>query len=140
MFSRETACMIQVDGKEYCIDPAGGVIDLLGRKWTLSLIGVLGNRRSSRFSELRDAIEGIGSKTLAKRLKDLQGLGLVMREAFAEIPPHTEYRLTEAGSSLRRSLVPLLGWAALEEGKHLGEHPSTRMSRQTRDRPAAETH
>lgn len=115
VFSRETACMIQVDGQEYCLDPVGGILDLLGKKWTLPLIGVLGNRRASRFSELRDAIGGIGSKTLAERLKDLQALGLVTREAFAEIPLHTEYRLTEAGAALRRALVPLLGWAAVEE-------------------------
>jgi DNA-binding HxlR family transcriptional regulator len=132
--------MIQVDGREYCIDPAGGVIDLLGKKWTLSLIGVLGNRRSSRFSELRDAIVGIGSKTLAERLKDLQALGLVTREAFAEIPLRTEYRLTAAGSSLRWALVPLLGWAAVEQEKRIGDRPNQRAWRQIREGPVAKRH
>ena len=112
-FSREIVCMIRVDGRAYCIDPAGGVVNLLGKKWTLSLIGVLGNRPVSRFSELRDALRGMGSKTLAERLQELQRLGLVAREAFAEVPLRTEYRLTERGTSLRLALVPLLGWAAI---------------------------
>jgi DNA-binding HxlR family transcriptional regulator len=132
LFAREIACMIQVDGKQYCIDPAGGVINLLGKKWTLPLI-----RRSSRFSELRDAIGGMGSKTLAERLKELQVLGLVTREAFAEVPVRTEYRLTEAGSLLRRALVPLLGWAAVEEEKHARERSSAKMRRRIREGPVA---
>ena len=114
VFSREIVCMIRVNERAYCIDPAGGVVNLLGKKWTLPLIGVLGNRPASRFSELRDAVRGMGSKALAERLKELQRLGLVSREAFADVPMRTEYRLTERGSSLRLALVPLLGWAAID--------------------------
>jgi DNA-binding HxlR family transcriptional regulator len=110
-FTREIACMIQIDGAPYCIDPAGGLLALLGKKWTLPLIGVLGNRSLSRFSELRDALPGIGSKSLAERLRELRSLGLIEREAFLEVPLRTEYRLTDAGASLRRALVPLLSWA-----------------------------
>lgn len=115
VFSREIVCMIRVNDRAYCIDPVGGVVSLLGKKWTLPLIGVLGNRSASRFSELRDAVKGIGSKALAERLKELQRLGLVARDAFPEVPVRTEYRLTERGSSLRHALVPLLGWAASEQ-------------------------
>jgi DNA-binding HxlR family transcriptional regulator len=116
--------MIRVAGQEYCIDAAGGVVDLLGKKWTLPLIGVLGNRSTSRFSELRDAVKGMGSKALAERLKELQRLELVTRNAFAEVPVRTEYRLTKRGESLRVALVPLLGWAASERSER-PEAPST---------------
>ena len=112
---REIACMIQVDGTSYCIDPAGGVAAALGKKWTLPLIGVLGNRPKNRFHELLDALEGIGSKALSDRLHDLQGLGLVSREVFAEVPARVEYRLTAKGVLLRKALVPLLEWAAEQE-------------------------
>ncbi len=112
---REISCMIQVDGVEYCIDPAGGIAEALGKKWTLPLIGVLGNRPKNRFHELRDSLEGIGAKALADRLHDLQTLGLVSREVFAEVPTRVEYRLTSKGVTLRKALVPLLRWAAEEE-------------------------
>ena len=111
---RELSCMVRVDGGEYCIDPAGGVAEALGRKWTLPLIGILGNRPRHRFGELRTGLEGVGAKALADRLKELADLGLVSREVFAEVPVRVEYRLTPRGESLRRALVPLLQWAASE--------------------------
>lgn len=107
--------MITVDGVPYCIDPAGGVADTLGKKWTLPLIGVLGNREVNRFGDLRRALEGVGAKALTDRLRDLTELGLVARQIYAEVPPRVEYRLTPRGVSLRRALVPLLEWAGREE-------------------------
>jgi DNA-binding HxlR family transcriptional regulator len=107
----ELACMIHVGGQEYCIDPAGGVIGVLGKSWTLSLIGVLGNRGATRFNELQDSVHGIGSKILAQRLKELGELKLVSRTVFAEVPARVEYRLTETGVQLRQALIPLLSWA-----------------------------
>jgi DNA-binding HxlR family transcriptional regulator len=106
--------MIRIDGVEYCMDPAGGIADALGKKWTLPLIGILGNRPGHRFHEIREGLGPIGAKALADRLKELFDLGLVARTAFEEVPPRVEYRLTPKGESLRRALVPLLEWAAVE--------------------------
>lgn len=107
--------MFHVDGREYCVDPASGVLALLGKQWTLPLIGVLGNRPSSRFNELQDAIEGIGSKVLSRRLRELAELGLLERSTASAAGPHAAYRLTEAGTRLRGAILPLLGWASEPE-------------------------
>ncbi|HYK93391.1 MAG TPA: helix-turn-helix domain-containing protein [Thermoplasmata archaeon] len=107
--------MISVDGQSYCIDPVGGVADALGKKWTLPLIGVLGNRETNRFSEIVAALEGVGAKALSDRLRELQSLGLVDRTVYAEVPARVEYRLTNRGTQLRRALVPLLEWAARDD-------------------------
>lgn len=107
--------MIRVDGQSYCIDPAGGIAEALGKKWTLPLIGLLGNRPTSRFRDLMDGLDGVGAKALTDRLRDLQGLGVVDRAAVPEIPAGVEYRLTEKGETLRRAIVPLLAWAEREE-------------------------
>lgn len=115
--SNELSCMIRVDGHNYCIDPAGGIAEAIGKKWTLPLIGILGNRPKNRFGELLAGLEGVGAKALSDRLRDLQQLGLVAREVFAEVPVRVEYRLTPKGTSLRRALVPLLEWAAGEHGE-----------------------
>ncbi|HUI38311.1 MAG TPA: helix-turn-helix domain-containing protein [Thermoplasmata archaeon] len=106
--------MVRVDGAEYCIDPAGGIADALGKKWTLPLIGILGNRSAQRFREIREGLGPIGAKSLSDRLRDLQNLGIVARKAYPEIPPRVEYRLTPKGEDLRRALVPLLEWASRE--------------------------
>jgi DNA-binding HxlR family transcriptional regulator len=118
--------MIRVDGLAYCIDPAGGIADALGKKWTLPLIGILGNRPKNRFHELLRGLEGVGAKALSDRLRELQGLGIVSREAFAEVPTRVEYRLTAKGLALRRALVPLLEWAAREEGTSVAPAPAAR--------------
>lgn len=107
--------MIRVDGQSYCIDPAGGIAEALGKKWTLPLIGLLGNRPTSRFRDLMDGLEGVGAKALTDRLRDLQGLGLVDRSVLPESPTRVEYRLTDRGETLRRAIVPLLAWAERED-------------------------
>jgi len=112
--------MIVVDGTSYCIDPAGGIADALGKKWTLPLIGILGNRPAQRFVELKDGLSGVGSKELTDRLRQLRALQLVSREAFDEVPLRVEYRLTVRGEALRRALVPLLSWAADEASGSTG--------------------
>jgi DNA-binding HxlR family transcriptional regulator len=109
--------MIRVDGTSYCIDPAGGIAEALGKKWTLPLIGILGNRPTNRFRDLLSGLDGVGAKALSDRLRNLQALGLVTREAYPEVPTRVEYRLTSKGEALRRALVPLLAWAEREESR-----------------------
>lgn len=103
--------MIRLGGVEYCIDPAGGVAAALGKKWTLPLLGILGNQRTIRFSEIVGSLDGLGAKALSSRLRELQRLGLVARSVSRAAPVRVEYRLTERGEGLRRALVPLLQWA-----------------------------
>jgi DNA-binding HxlR family transcriptional regulator len=104
--------MILDGDTEYCIDPAEDLLGILGSKWTLAIIGVLGNRPVLRFNDLVAALNGVGSKTLAERLRNLQKLGMVSRQVIPDTPVRIEYRLTEQGRSLRKSLIPLLAWAA----------------------------
>ncbi len=60
-----------------------------------------------RFSELHQVFDGISTKTLCERLKELEKEGFVKREVFAEVPPRVEYSLNEKGSDLRRILSQL---------------------------------
>jgi DNA-binding HxlR family transcriptional regulator len=106
--------MIREGGREYCIDPAGGVADAIGKKWTLPLIGVLGNRRQNRFHELAEALDGVGAKALTARLRELEQLGLIRRDVRPDGARWVEYRLTDRGLALRRALVPLLEWASTD--------------------------
>ena len=50
-----------------------------------------------RFNALRESIGHISSKTLSHRLKVLEEMGFVQRQAFLEIPPRVEYQLTDTG-------------------------------------------
>jgi DNA-binding HxlR family transcriptional regulator len=81
--------------------------NLVGDVWTLLIISeLMGGCR--RFGQLQDTLgrqaswgkTSISPKTLSQRLKFLEGNGFITREAFAEIPPRVEYRLTEKGLAL----------------------------------------
>jgi DNA-binding HxlR family transcriptional regulator len=55
-------------------------------------------------------MKGFSSRTLAKRLKELEKGGILERHAYNEIPPRVEYRLTNKGQELVDSVIYLLNW------------------------------
>jgi DNA-binding HxlR family transcriptional regulator len=72
---------------------------LLGDTWTLMIVyTLLGGQK--RFGELLETLGNVSPKTLSQRLKMLEEIKFVDRQAFAEIPPRVEYTLTEKGLAL----------------------------------------
>lgn len=59
----------------------------------------------SRPGALERHIDGISTKVLSERLRKLTRYGLLARQAYAEVPPRTEYSLTPNG----RKLVGIVG-------------------------------
>ena len=72
---------------------------LLGDAWTLIIVYTLLSG-TKRFGELLQAMGNVSPKTLSQRLKMLEEMGFVQRQAFLEIPPRVEYCLTEKGLAL----------------------------------------
>lgn len=101
---------------EQCVCVVGGPIDVIGKKWTLCIVVTIGNRPGIRFNGLLEVLRTISPRTLSETLKALERNGIVQREAFKEVPPRVEYRLTEAGTRLRQAIVPLMEWAAGQPG------------------------
>ena len=108
----------QTEGEPCCICPCPceGLIDIIGKKWTLCVLAKLGNEGTMRFNKLVQGLEGISAKTLTDVLKDLQHSGLVKRVAFPEIPPRVEYHLTREGRELTMLVAPLMIWADKKTG------------------------
>jgi DNA-binding HxlR family transcriptional regulator len=86
------------------------VLDRIGDKWSLLVIGSL---RSGplRFGELAEAAAGISQRMLTLTLKHLVEDGLVVRTAYAEVPPRVEYEVTELGRTLVPLVMALAEWA-----------------------------
>jgi len=63
-----------------------------------------------RYMKFKQTLRGFSSKTLAIRLKELQKGGILERQAYNEIPPRVEYKLTTKGQELVESLIDLLHW------------------------------
>ncbi len=88
-----------------------GIIQLISKKWALLVIKNLSENETMRYNELVKGLNGISPKTLGLRLKELEGLGVIRREHFAEIPPRVEYSLTEKGIDLGKVLQHITAWS-----------------------------
>jgi len=89
---------------------ATAALNVLGQKWVLRIIRVLGGR-TQRFCELQDALGGANSATLSQRLKLLEDEGLIERHAISAVPPWVEYTLTAKGADLRAAITGIDSWA-----------------------------
>ena len=82
---------------------------IMGGKWKARIIWHIGEGKP-RFNELRDMLENVSPRMLAKQLRELEADGLVTRTQHAEIPPRVEYRLTDAGKALVPILESISSW------------------------------
>ncbi len=81
----------------------------MGGKWKARIIWHIGEEKP-RFKELRDVLENVSPRMMAKQLRELESDGLVIRTQHAEIPPRVEYHLTKAGKALIPILNTISAW------------------------------
>jgi DNA-binding HxlR family transcriptional regulator len=86
------------------------VLDRVGDKWSILLIGLL-HSGPRRFSDLRRSIEGISQRMLTLTLRALERDGLVTRTVHPTMPPKVEYALTDLGRTLLEPVSALATWA-----------------------------
>ena len=76
------------------------VYDLMaGGKWKPYLVNCMA-RGVTRPSEFQRIIPGASKRVLQHQLNEMERMGLVTKDVFAEIPLRVEYHLTERGKSL----------------------------------------
>lgn len=96
-----------------CNTEAGGeirrVLDLVGDKWSLLVISMLGSG-PRRFSELKREIGTISQRMLTLTLRQLERDGLVQRTVYPVVPPRVEYRLTPLGATLWEAVQGIVTW------------------------------
>jgi len=89
--------------------PVEATLDVIGGKWKPLILWQL-RAEKLRFSGLQQSMQGISPKMLTKQLRELEEDGLVLREAYPEIPPRVEYSLTESGKTVLPVLDALCEW------------------------------
>lgn len=102
----------------------------IGDKWTLLVIGVLGEGRL-RFTEVADTVPGISRRMLTVTLRGLERDGLLSRTVYAEVPPRVEYELTGLGHSLQTVALLMAEWVREHQGaiaRHRAEFDDRRDS------------
>lgn len=95
-----------LEPKVGCIASA---MEIVGNKWTALILRDLA-AGSSRFSGLEKSVGNINPRTLSQRLDDLEAHGIITKQAFAEVPPRTEYTLTKKGEDLIPVLEAMATW------------------------------
>jgi DNA-binding HxlR family transcriptional regulator len=73
--------------------------DVVGCKWSVSVLRAIADG-VSRPGALERHVQGISTKVLSERLRKLTTYGLLTKYVYAEVPPRTEYSLTQNGQKL----------------------------------------
>jgi DNA-binding HxlR family transcriptional regulator len=98
-------------GDVYAADcPTRRVLDLIGDKWSVLIIGMLEDG-PKRFSHLQRSIGGISQKMLTQTLRSLERDGIISRTLYPEVPPRVEYTLTPLGETLGEPIAAIIHWA-----------------------------
>jgi len=82
---------------------------VIGTKWKPIIINAI-RKKKVRFGQLDAIIPLITRKVLTEQLKDLEEDGILLREAFTELPPRVEYSLTQKGLDLLPILEAIIEW------------------------------
>ena len=86
------------------------VLDVVGGKWRMNILGVINKHKNVRFNQLRREVEGITTISLTRELDVLIENQLIEKYDYESLPLHTEYVLTEKGKSLMPILKDLNQW------------------------------
>lgn len=87
-----------------------GILQRIGDKWTVLLVGLLSDG-PMRFNEMKRAVNGISQRMLTLTLRGLERDGLVTRTVYPTVPPKVEYALTDLGKTLTETLSAIGNWA-----------------------------
>jgi DNA-binding HxlR family transcriptional regulator len=91
--------------------PSRDLLDQIGSKWAVLVLGELGRHGACRFTQLRQQLAGVSEKMLTQTLRTLERDGLLLRTVYPESPIRVEYELTPLGQTLRGPLKALTQWS-----------------------------
>ena len=79
-------------------------LKLFGQRYAFHIMRNMILLKQNRFHQFLHSIEGINTKTLSKRLHELEHNGLIKRKVIPGKPAHTEYSLTKKGKDMEQIL------------------------------------
>jgi DNA-binding HxlR family transcriptional regulator len=82
---------------------------IVGKRWNGLIIQAMAKGCTS-FTEISTFAEKLSDASLARRLKELEEDGLIIRSVLDERPVKVRYSLTEAGAALAPVLDMLTSW------------------------------
>lgn len=95
---------------DYDFCRAAPMLEWLGNKWAQVVLVKISENEPVRFNELYRCIPSVSEKVLSQVLKQLVVDGIIRRELFPDVPPRTEYSITDFGKTLLPHIEALLDW------------------------------
>jgi DNA-binding HxlR family transcriptional regulator len=92
-------------------------LKLFGQKFAFHIVLNMLFLNQKRFSQFLKSIDGLNTKTLSIRLKDLEKWGIIERNVTQKRPIQVEYSLTEKGKALEQVLIKLVEFSITFETK-----------------------
>ena len=94
---------------QYC--PLAHTLDLVGDRWALLIVREL-MHAPKRYTDLVEHLPGMGTNSLAARLRDLENAGVVAKRTLPPPAASRVYELSDYGRALRPALRELALWGA----------------------------
>jgi len=85
------------------------VLKIIGKRWVSEIL-ILIEKDISRFSQLKECLEGISDNVLSSVLNELVKSDLIEKEIFQQVPLKVEYHITKSGSQLAEVMHDLCNW------------------------------
>lgn len=105
--SNSTNFLNEEDFLENC--PITSIFKVIGGRWKVIILWNLRNGKM-RYNELNKAIPKISQKMLTQQLKSLIESGWIEKKDYRQIPPKTEYNLSDLGQSFIPILEQIYDW------------------------------
>lgn len=85
------------------------VLKIIGKRWVSEVLMLI-KQDISRFSNLKECLNGISDNVLSSVLNELVKAKLVEKEIFNQVPLKVEYHITHSGLELTRVMHELCDW------------------------------
>lgn len=85
-------------------------LSLIASKWKSCILDELREGKAMRPSAIHKCLPEAASRVLDIHLKEMVEDGLVTKTVYPELPPRSEYKITELGKSLLPIIDSMLKW------------------------------
>ena len=103
-------------GIKHC--PMDLSIQTLGKKYACHILRNMLLLKHKKFYQFANDIEGINSKTLSIRLRELEKEGIIKKKISLRSSKETEYYPTKKGKAVEPILVAMANFSAMFDAKH----------------------
>jgi len=110
--------------------PINNSLKIFQQKFALNIIRNMMLLKQTKFNQFLGSIEGINTKTLSIRLKELEEYGLIERNVTQRRPLQVEYSLTKKGNALNSILVHMAEFSAQYEPEKIFKDKKPRHVKQ----------